>query len=117
MSDNIKTLKEYSDNARKTAHFSNQGKNLRYCLDGLASEVGEIFGHVKRIDRDDNSSIENMSPERREALLKELGDCLWYLAMCAEQLDSDLEQVAQMNIDKLRSRAARNAIKGEGDDR
>jgi NTP pyrophosphatase (non-canonical NTP hydrolase) len=112
------TLTEYEAIAETTANFPNKGKNLRYCLDGLASEVGEIFGHVKRISRDDCvENLEDMSEERRKAILKELGDCLWYLTMAAQEAGSSLEEISLMNLEKLLDRQERNAIKGEGDER
>jgi NTP pyrophosphatase (non-canonical NTP hydrolase) len=51
------------------------------------------------------------------ALKLELGDVLWYVAQLASELGLDLEGVAQANLDKLASRAARNVIAGSGDDR
>jgi NTP pyrophosphatase (non-canonical NTP hydrolase) len=36
--------------------------------------------------------------------MKELGDVLWYIAAIAEFNNYDLEQIAQMNITKLRQR-------------
>jgi NTP pyrophosphatase (non-canonical NTP hydrolase) len=51
------------------------------------------------------------------ALELELGDVLWYVAQLASELGLDLDRVAQANLDKLASRAARNVIAGSGDDR
>ena len=56
-------------------------------------------------------------PERREALSKELGDVLWYLAQLATELDLDLDEVAQANLEKLLSRQRRGVLSGSGDDR
>ena len=50
---------------------------LSYCGLGLGGETGEVLEHLKKIQRDNNGEV---SPERREALSKELGDVLWYLA-------------------------------------
>lgn len=43
-------------------------------------------------------------PLDRERLQKELGDVLWYLAVAARELGYDLEDVARVNIAKLRQR-------------
>ena len=43
-------------------------------------------------------------PLDRDALVKELGDCLWYIGAFATVLDVSLEEIAQRNIDKLRKR-------------
>jgi NTP pyrophosphatase (non-canonical NTP hydrolase) len=53
----------------------------------------------------------------REDLRLELGDVLWYLAQLATELDLDLAEIAEANLAKLASRAARNVIAGSGDRR
>jgi NTP pyrophosphatase (non-canonical NTP hydrolase) len=47
----------------------------------------------------------------------ELGDVLWYVAQLASELGFSLDEIAQANLDKLASRAARNVIAGSGDHR
>jgi NTP pyrophosphatase (non-canonical NTP hydrolase) len=47
----------------------------------------------------------------------ELGDVLWYISALADDLGVTLEEVAQANVDKLKSRMERNKIKGDGDNR
>ena len=47
----------------------------------------------------------------------ELGDTLWYIAVLASELGTNLELVATSNLDKLAARAEANTIKGSGDDR
>ena len=59
----------------------------------------------------------NFSPEVIADLQLELGDVLWYVAQLATELGLELEQIAQNNLDKLASRAARNVIGGSGDRR
>lgn len=58
-----------------------------------------------------------LTPEQRDAILKELGDTLWYAAAVASELDASLNDVAQGNLDKLRSRRDRNVLHGSGDER
>ena len=59
--------------------------------------------------------------ERKEAMIRELGDVLWYVATTAEALNAPLETVMQVNIDKLRARypmafdAERSQHREEGD--
>jgi NTP pyrophosphatase (non-canonical NTP hydrolase) len=87
---------------------------LSYCGLGLGGETGEVLEHLKKIQRDNNGVV---SPERREALSKELGDILWYLARVASELGLELNTIALNNIDKLRDRMDRNVIHGDGDNR
>ena len=55
--------------------------------------------------------------EYKREIAKELGDVLWYLAALCRKFDLKLEDIAQMNIDKLYSRKERGQIKGNGDNR
>lgn len=64
---------------------------------GLAGEAGEYVEHVKKVRFHDHD-------ENHDAAAKELGDVLWYLAVAAKQRGLTLEQVAVMNIDKLKAR-------------
>jgi NTP pyrophosphatase (non-canonical NTP hydrolase) len=53
----------------------------------------------------------------REALKLELGDVLWYVAQLSSELGFELSEIAEANLNKLASRAARNVIAGSGDHR
>jgi NTP pyrophosphatase (non-canonical NTP hydrolase) len=52
-----------------------------------------------------------------QALRLELGDVLWYVAQLATELELDLADIATANLEKLASRAARDVLGGDGDDR
>ena len=98
----------FQDECKKTAIYpANVG--LLYVTLGLMNECGEFGGHIKKMIRDGH--IDD------KAAAKELGDCLWYLAMCAEELGYELSEIAAMVLAKLKDRAERNVIKGSGDDR
>ena len=58
-----------------------------------------------------------LTPEKKAEIMKEIGDVLWYCATLSHDLGYDLEEVAQTNVDKLRSRMERNRISGSGDNR
>ena len=77
---------------------------------GLADEAGEVQGKVKKAIREDEEAY-------MEVARDELGDCLWYLAMVAEGLDTSLSTVASENVAKLADREERGVITGSGDDR
>ncbi len=86
---------------------------------GLAGEAGEIAEKVKKWIRDDHPRVgpNFMTEERRDAILKELGDPLWYIASLADDLGYTLQQVVDANVDKLTSRKERGVIHGSGDNR
>lgn len=81
---------------------------------GLVGEAGETADKVKKIIRDKGG---HASDEDREAIIKELGDVLWYVANVARYLNVSLSEVAEINIEKLSSRKKRGKLHGEGDER
>lgn len=85
-----------------------------YPVLGMMGEAGEVAEKLKKILRD--GSFEINEAERLE-LLKELGDVQWYVADSAQELDSNSEEVALLNIEKLKSRRDRGVLKGSGDNR
>lgn len=48
---------------------------------------------------------------------KEIGDVLWYCAALANDFGLKLDDIAEQNINKLKSRKERGVISGSGDDR
>lgn len=107
-------LSEYQERSRATAVYPDAGDNLLYPTLGLCGEAGEVAEKVKKMVRDDAGVL---SAERREALSKELGDVLWYLAQLATEADLDLGEIADANLAKLLSRQQRGRLTGSGDDR
>ncbi len=81
---------------------------------GLVGEAGEVAEKYKKMIRD---GIEHPSEEQTQELRKELGDVLWYIAVLSEYLGITIEEVAQINLDKLADRHARGVIKSKGDNR
>lgn len=123
------TLNEYQSRAMTTCTESSD--NDTYALFGLMAEVGELADKVAKAKRKGIISVhgdmilptipskENAGAfnEFVEGLLKELGDVLWFVALLAKMSGQSLEDVAQMNLEKLADRAKRNVIIGEGDNR
>lgn len=72
------------------------GGILNGCL-GLAGEAGETLDIVKKW-------IFHEKPLDEEHLKKELGDVMWYMAMICSSFGFDLDEIMQMNIDKLMAR-------------
>ncbi len=81
---------------------------------GLSGEAGEVADKFKKIIRDKGGDL---SVEDKEAVVKELGDVLWYIAEISRYLDTPLSEVARKNLEKLYSRLDRNKIAGDGDNR
>ena len=102
---------EYQRMARETAIYP--GK-VTYPALGLNGEAGEVAEKVKKVLRDQDG---HFNDESKKAIKKEIGDCLWYLANLAEDLEISLESAARDNYEKLKSRQARGKIQGSGDNR
>ena len=107
-------MNSYQDAARKTAAYPDVGSNPIYPTLGLTGEAGEVADKVKKVIRDRGGVFD---ADTCEAIKLELGDVLWYVAQLASELGYDLNEVADANLQKLSSRAARGRIGGSGDQR
>lgn len=85
-----------------------------YALFGLVGEVGELFSYIAKTIRDEPQQT---NEEVQNYIKKELGDILWMLSAVASDHGLQMQEVAQGNLDKLRSRQERGVIGGSGDDR
>ena len=103
-------------------------KNPLYMLFMIGEEVGELQGKFSKAIRKGNIQFVYDELERvrgnyqdyaewDELVMKEIGDILWGLAGLCEVMGWSLEDVAQMNLDKLASRNQRGVIDGNGDNR
>ena len=102
---------EYQKIARSTAVYPEEYKVVYPAL-GLCGEAGEVADKIKKTIRGDRPLEEVIGN-----IADELGDVLWYLAILADDLEVDLEDIVQNNIDKLQRRMKSNKIKGDGDNR
>ena len=107
-------LDTYQDCAADTAVYPVLGHAIVYPALGLAGEAGEVAEKVKKAMRDDGQEL---TDERRQGIMKELGDVLWYVSEVARQAGFKLSEIAWGNIEKLAERKERGAINGEGDER
>ena len=105
---------EYQSRAIETAIYPNQGQNFIYPILGLVGESGEVAEKAKKIIRDGDGVLTD--PDREKIAL-ELSDVCWYVAVLAYELDYTLEEIMQMNLDKLSSRKERGVLSGSGDNR
>ncbi len=79
------------------ANFDSLEMGLLWNVMGLAGEVGEVVEAVKK-------GIFHRHGLDHEKMVKELGDCLWYLSAICTKLDVTLSQVMEANISKLEQR-------------
>lgn len=132
-------LDGYQRIATKSAIYPGQGTplGLAYVALKLNGEAGEFAEHVGKAMRDDgllavqehnrNSSsgikrwleatARPLENERRDLIIKEIGDVLWYLSAACNELGISLSDAATANLEKLCDRAERNALRGSGDNR
>ena len=107
-------LNEYQKKASEFAIYPAKGENFSYPTLGLVGEAGEVAEKVKKIIRDQDGKL---TEDNKIEIIKELGDVLWYIAIMADEMGVNLEEVAVMNIDKLESRKNRGKLGGSGDNR
>ena len=89
------TFNEYQALAQRTSP-KEHSRILNGAL-GLCGEVGECVDHVKK-------HLFQGHDLDRDHLAEEIGDVLWYCAELAAGLNRSLEEIAEMNIAKLRKR-------------
>jgi len=108
-------LSDYQAKALKTykvqGHHSPVERLARLSL-GVCGEAGELAEKVKKVMRGDKEL-----GECHAEIEKELGDILWYVAVLASEVITNLDRIAVINLEKLDSRDRRGLIKGSGDER
>jgi NTP pyrophosphatase (non-canonical NTP hydrolase) len=124
----------YQQTATQSAVYPGQGTplGLAYVALKLNGEAGELAEHVGKAARDEgffeffgyadfvetgNPLGASLAPERRELLIKEVGDVLWYLSAACNELGISLSAAAITNLEKLADRQERNVLRGSGDER
>ena len=99
-SDASKDFIAFSD---RVVNLDEKGANIERLLTGsvgINSEGGEIMEIVKKL----LFQGKDWSPETIYHLKRELGDVMWYVTQCLVALDSSMEEVIDMNIEKLKAR-------------
>jgi len=109
----ISDLDMYQKVALTTAIYPRE-QAIIYPTLGLTGEAGEVANKVKKIIRDGSDSKDEKLVSEIKA---EIGDCLWYIAVLANDFDIKLSDIASANIEKLALRQKNNTIHGSGDDR
>lgn len=92
------TPNEYQALAQRTAckTLTNREHIINGAL-GLCGESGEVADIVKK------ACMQGHTLDRAH-IAKELGDVCWYIAETASAIGYQLEEIMQMNIDKLKAR-------------
>lgn len=91
------TLNEYQRLAQRTASTKTFSDKIENGILGLNGEAGECADILKKFFYQGHNFD-------RQHLAEELGDVLWYAAELAAGLQVRLDDVAQLNIEKLRRR-------------
>ena len=104
-----KPSKQYSDFQNRLQELEIQGfptERLLTAAVGMSAEAGEFTEIVKKI-------IFQGKPVNQENLFhlkRELGDIMWYVSQACIGLDISLEEVIQMNFEKLSARYPEGAF-------
>lgn len=114
------SLSDYQRQAMTTCMSSCD--NYSYMFLNLVGEVGELASKVSKAIRTGHANInENKldfeSINLKQEMMLEAGDVLWQLSGLCSAMGWPLEEIAQMNLDKLKSRQERGVIAGNGDHR
>lgn len=98
MEKNQLTLNEYQGLANMTRNkdITYNESLTNYGL-GLAGEAGEVADIIKKY-------VFHGHTISKDDIVKELGDVLWYIATLASVMHISLEDIANMNIEKLKKR-------------
>lgn len=92
------TMNEYQNLANRTSGAGKEGERRQIIAAlGLAGEAGEFANIIKK-------KTAHGHDIGKDALADELGDVLWYLAEAATACGLTLNEIAVMNVEKLRAR-------------
>ena len=91
------TLNEYQELAERTINpeLGLIGKE-EHALHGMVGEIGELHSLYQKIFQGHGFNEEHAK--------KELGDLMWFIAEYCTAREWNLDDICQMNIDKLKAR-------------
>ena len=105
----MEAFREYSDWVEDKIITEGKDRLMENAL-GLMGEAGEVAEKIKKYLRDDTKVSQ-------KEIVKEIGDVVFYATALSNYFYSNLEEVMQVNMEKLDDRAKRGVIKGSGDNR
>ena len=109
----VSDLDMYQQVAKQTAIYPRE-QAIIYPTLGLTGEAGEVANKVKKIIRDDGYKINESLVQEISA---EIGDCLWYISVLADDIGCKLSDIANANLEKLANRKEKGTLHGSGDTR
>jgi NTP pyrophosphatase (non-canonical NTP hydrolase) len=109
----VSDLDMYQKVALTTAIYPRE-QAIIYPTLGLTGEAGEVANKVKKIIRDGSNKNDNSMVSE---IKSEIGDCLWYIAVLADDIGCKLSDIANTNLIKLANRKEKGTIGGSGDKR
>lgn len=90
------TFNEYQDLVVATAYYP---KEIELAYLGLGfGEAGEIQNEIKKVYRDEHGQL---TEKRKERIMDEASDLLWYLAVTLKKIGYSFEDVAKYNALKV----------------
>ena len=107
LKERLSSLEEQCRGLNKFPRETNFVPHLLTAALGLSGETGEFNDHVKKLIFHNKELTE----ERRDAMIKELGDVMWYVMQACIALDVDLYKVVELNVEKFRERHNGNEFK------
>ena len=91
-------FEQYQQEMKRTASdISYKPENLALGAMGIAGEAGEVADYIKKI-------LFHNHKLSTEKLALELGDVLWYITYLSSVIGYDLNQIAELNLEKLKKR-------------
>lgn len=97
---NFSEYQEQSRRTRPSAPSTNAVEEIMTLIVaalGLCGESGEVADIIKK-------HVAQGHPFDRGKIINEAGDIMWYLSLLCDALGITMEQVAVLNIEKLRKR-------------
>ncbi len=91
------TVNDYHRAAMRTAPELDRQQMLIDAALGLTGEAGEVADLVKKANYQGHILD-------KDAIMKEPGDVAWYIALACQGLGVTMQEVFQMNVDKLKKR-------------
>jgi len=91
------TLQEFQQSCLDNSAFKDSPLyDLRYWGLAIAGEAGEVADEIKKCIRDENFIL---TPQRKELILNEMANVLYYLSRISSNLGVELESLTERQIE------------------